>query len=384
MTLRGARLAKFDRYMLSQLLLFFGFFSLVLVAVFWINRSVRLFDRLIGDGQTAWVFLELTSLGLPRLILTVLPLSAFAASVYVVNRLSNESEMTVMSATGSSPWRLARPVLVFGLIVGAMMAALAHFLVPAALDRLNTRQNEINQDVTARLLTEGTFLHPSRAVTLYTRDIDEDGVLHDVFLSDRRDLDVRVIYTADTAYLVQQAGTTSLIMVDGQAQRLRTSDNRLAVANFKDFSYDISNLMRTQVIRARSASAMTTPEFFVDWDQVGERTGQSKGFIAEEFHSRFAQPAFAAIGALLGFAVLISRGFSRFGAWREILFAFVGLLTLDGIRAMLTDMIRDQAGLWPLAYLPAALGTLLVMVLLNFAARPRRRPKPRRTEVAAP
>ena len=65
--------------MLSQLLVFFGFFALVLVAVFWINRAVQLVDRLISDGQTALVFLEFTALGLPRLITTVLPIAAFAA-----------------------------------------------------------------------------------------------------------------------------------------------------------------------------------------------------------------------------------------------------------------------------------------------------------------
>ena len=82
-------MAKFDRYMLSQLLVLFGFFSLVLVAVFWINRAVVLFDRLIGDGQTALVFLEFSALGMPKLISTVLPLSTFAAAVYVTNRLNN-------------------------------------------------------------------------------------------------------------------------------------------------------------------------------------------------------------------------------------------------------------------------------------------------------
>ena len=88
-------MARFDRYMLSQLLLFFGFFALVLVAVFWINRAVRLFDRLIADGQSLWVFLEFTALGLPGLILQVLPLAAFAGTVYVMNRLAAESEIIV-------------------------------------------------------------------------------------------------------------------------------------------------------------------------------------------------------------------------------------------------------------------------------------------------
>ncbi len=368
-------LGKFDRYMLSQLLIFFGFFALVLVAVFWINRAVRLFDRLIGDGQTALVFLEFTALGLPRLILMVLPLASFAAAVYVTNRLANESEMTVMQATGSSPWRLARPVLVFGVFVGAMMAVLSHILVPAALDRLAQRESEVSQDVTGRLLTEGTFLHPTDGVTLYTRDIGVDGVLRDVFLSDRRDQESLVTYTAATAYLVRNGDIASLIMVDGLAQQLDPETGRLSTATFKDFSYDISNLISgSDTERQRRMRTVLTPEMFGDWQELSKETGEKRGTIAEEFHSRFAQPIFAMVTALIGYAVLISRGFSRFGAWREILLAFASLLFLDGLRASITDPIRGNADLWYLAYLPTALGAMLAAGLIAFAAR-RRRPR---------
>ena len=118
-------MAKLDRYMLSQLLMLFGFFALVLVALFWINRAVVLFDRLIGDGQSALVFLEFSSLGLPRLITTVLPIATFAGAVYVANRMMSESELTILQSTGSSPWRMSRPVWVYGLIVAFMMSMLS-------------------------------------------------------------------------------------------------------------------------------------------------------------------------------------------------------------------------------------------------------------------
>ena len=101
-------MSKFDRYMLSQLMMLFGFFALVLVSVYWINRAVSLFDQLISDGQSAWVFLEFTALTLPNVIRLVLPVAAFVASVYVTNRLASESELVVMMATGFSPFRAAR------------------------------------------------------------------------------------------------------------------------------------------------------------------------------------------------------------------------------------------------------------------------------------
>ncbi|MEC7962824.1 MAG: LptF/LptG family permease, partial [Pseudomonadota bacterium] len=115
--------------MLSQLMVLFGFFALVLVSIYWINQAVRLFDRLIGDGQSAFVFLEFTALTLPNVIRLVLPMAVFAGSVYVTNRLSNESELVVMQATGFSPWRLARPVVYYGLIIGVLMSVLTHMLV---------------------------------------------------------------------------------------------------------------------------------------------------------------------------------------------------------------------------------------------------------------
>ena len=204
--------------MLSQLLAVFGFFSLILVAVYWVNRAVSLFDQIIGSGQTALVFFELSALSLPNVIRIVLPLSAFAATVFVTNRLASESELVVMQATGFSPFRLARPVLVFGLIVAAILSVLAHYLVPASRERFSERSTEISESVSARFLTEGQFLHPSDGITFYIRDISSTGELRDVFLSDNRQPDELTFYTAKRALfarvLVQDA---DLILLDEPA-----------------------------------------------------------------------------------------------------------------------------------------------------------------------
>ncbi|MEO0389707.1 MAG: LPS export ABC transporter permease LptF [Pseudomonadota bacterium] len=376
-------MSRFDRYMLSQLLWLFGFFALVLVAVFWINRAVRLFDRLIGDGQTALVFLEFTALGLPRLMTTILPIAAFAGAIYVTHRATNESELTVMQATGSSPWRLARPVLIYGAITALMMSVLMHVLVPVASAQLNQREAEVSQNATARLLTEGAFLSPAGAVTFYTREIGDDGVLHDVFLSDRRDPASRVIYTASEAYLVRADASpgspTTLIMVDGLAQRLDTATRRLSTATFQDFSFDITTLITGAAEAGVSVRHLPTAALLRDWTQISAQTGDSRGAIAEALNSRIAQPLFCIVAAMIGFATLLIGGFSRFGVWREGIMAFVLLVALDGMRGSLSKAVIDAPALWPLIYLPAALGAALTVLMLAWAARP----YPWRREAAA-
>ena len=363
-------MARFDRYMLSQLLVLFGFFALVLVALFWINRAVVLFDRLIGDGQSTLVFLEFTALGLPKLITTVLPIATFAAAVYVTNRMSTESEIVVLQATGSGPWRLARPVLLFGLCVAVMMTILSHYLVPMAQAQLSQRESEISENVTASLLREGRFLHPTENVTFYTRVIDEEGVLRDVFLSDRRNPDQGVIYTAAESYLVQNGEGTTLIMVDGLAQRLNRAENELSTANFQDFSFDISALVSKSAGRTLSVPNMTTPLLLREWPRIAQQTGDTIGVVAEEVHGRFAQSLFSVIAGLVGFSTLLLGGFSRFGIWREVAIAFALLIAIDGLRGSMVKLVRNDPELWYLMYLPSCIGALLVAGMLWQVAHP--------------
>lgn len=367
-------MTRFDRYMLSQLFVLFGFFALVLVALFWINRAVVLFDRLIGNGQSALVFLEFSSLSLPKLVVTVLPIAAFAGAVYVTNRMSGESELTVLQSTGSGPWRLARPVLVYGVSVALMMSVLTHFLVPMAQSQLTQRETEIAQNVTNGLLTEGTFLHPTDNVTFYTRQIDEDGVLRDVFLSDRRDPEEGVIYTAAEAYLVRNdasnASGTTLIMVDGLAQRMDRTEQRLATARFRDFSFDISTLVSRDGTGYQSIRTLVTPALMGNWTEIAERTGNTRSTIAEEFHQRFTQPIFCIVAAMLGFATLLVGGFSRFGVWREASIAFGLLVVIDGFRGVTVDIVRGDADRWAMMYLPSAFGLVLAFAMLTHAANP--------------
>ena len=363
-------MAKFDRYMLSQFLTLFSFFALVLVAIFWINRAVVLFDRLIGDGQTALVFLEFTVLGLPKLITTVLPIATFAGSVYVINRMTSESELTVLQATGSGPWRLARPVFVYGLCVAVMLSVLTHFLVPMANAQLKQREAEISQNVTARLLTEGTFLHPTSKVTFYTRLIGADGVLRDVFLSDRRKQEEGVIYTAAEAYLVRNGEGTTLIMVDGLAQRLRAEGKQLSTAKFRDFSFDISALVTNKANSVASIDSLTTSGILTNWTGLAQKIQQSQGALVENLAARFAEPLFSVVAAMIGYATLILGGFSRFGVWREIVIAFGLLIAIDGLRGALVDTVRNDASMWPIMFFPSLLGGALVIGMIGQASHP--------------
>ena len=358
--------------MLSQLLALFGFFSLVLVAVYWINRAVGLFDKLIGDGQSALVFLEFSLLTLPFIIQLVLPISAFAATVYVTNRLTSESELVVMQATGFSAFRLARPVLYFGLIAALMMMALMHILVPISRTMMADRNAEISENVTARFLTEGQFTHPAKGITLYIREITENGELLDIFLADDRAEETRTTYTALRAYLVRGTDGPKLVMFDGMAQSIARADARISVTRFADFAYDLAKLVNGKVRKEREVDELSTRELLFPTEAVLTETGRTRAAFLFEGHSRFGQPLLATAAALIGFAALLLGAFSRFGLWRQILFAVLLLIVVQTVNTVVTSAGRlDDKG-WILAYVPALFGIGIAAGLLWLAQRPRR------------
>lgn len=365
---------RIDRYILSQLMTLFGFFALVLVSVYWINRAVSLFEQLISDGQTALVVLEFTALTLPLVISVVLPIAAFAASAYGTNRLAGESELVAMQSAGMSPWRLARPVLVFGVLVGLMVALLVHSIVPMARARLTDRQAEIAQNVTAQFLRAGNFQYPARGVTLYISEIAPDGRLIYFFLEDARNPREQVTYTAAEALLVRTDAGPRLVMMRGMVQNLRRAEGKqdLSVTRFSELTYDLGTLIDPNAARKRDLRAYPTLRLLNPDAALLAETGATADKARAEAHERLAKPFQAPVAAMLGFAMLLLGGFSRFGVWKQVLWAVMALIVVQFMSTAAENQVARDASRWPLIYLSPLVGIAICLAVLWLAARPRR------------
>ncbi len=365
---------QIDRYILSQFLTLFGFFALVLVSVYWINRAVSLFEQLISDGQTALVVLEFTALTLPLVISIVLPIAAFAASAYGTNRLSSESELVAMQAAGLSPWRMARPVLVFGVLVGVMVALLVHAFVPMARARLADRQAEIAQNVTAQFLRAGSFQYPVPGVTLYISQIAADGRLLYFFLEDARNPAEQVTYTANEALVIRTDAGPRLVMMQGMVQSLKLSGERqsLSVTRFSELAYDMITLVDSNRERKRDMRAYSTLALLRADPAMLEATGTTPDKARAEAHERLAKPFQSPVAAMLGFAMLLIGGFSRFGVWRQVIWAVVALIVVQFLGTAAEAQVAQDASRWPLIYLPPLVGAGICVAALWLAAKPRR------------
>ena len=87
-------------YLGRQVLIAMGLVVVALTCIIWLSQSLRFIELIVNRGLPLWTFLQLTVLLLPAWLTLVLPISCFAAVLFVYNRLTSDRELMVMAAAG--------------------------------------------------------------------------------------------------------------------------------------------------------------------------------------------------------------------------------------------------------------------------------------------
>ena len=359
---------QLDRYILRQLTLIFIFFLFVFTLIFWINRAVGLFDRLISDGHSSSILFEVALLSLPSTTTTVFPLSCFATVIFVTNRLKNDSELTVLQSAGLSPWRINKPYFIFGLVGMLILGVFTTFVVPTSAKILHEKQKELDSSVSARLLQEGKFIHPFKGVTFYIKEIESDGTLLNVFLHDRRNRDEFLTYTATRAFLAKDENKTFLYMENGLIQTVGKLSGMLSTIEFKSISIDLSDALTKKESNTTHLSHVPTWLLIKNKNEVAKATKASKGSILLELHNRLHRPMFCFVAAILGFSVLLMGNYNRFGFGKQIALAISIMVVIKITESYSTKLSLQNFLLWPLIYFPSLIGTMSAILFLNISA----------------
>lgn len=362
-------MGRYDRYALSQLTLMFGFFALVLIGVYWVNRAIGIFDMLIGSGHSGRVFARYMVLFLPQVIIITLPVAGLVAAAYVVRRLQGDSEFVVLQTAGAGPWRLARPFLLFGLVLATLSGMLSHVFVPQSRSQLLALEAELAADTLAGLVQPGRFVHPAGGVSFFVRDVSADGELREVFLHDARDPTRPDTYIAARARLIADQGMAKLLMIEGHMQSLVEPGARLRTVHFDEAGLDLTAFIPAAASRRASVRDFSTRDALRPSEELLAATGLRRESFLIEAHDRLVQPVFPLVLPLLAFALLTAGPYRRAGSIRPLLWLGFASVTLVLAHNTLRPLVAQDVGLWPVLYLPGVAGLALTGGLLWYGSR---------------
>ena len=351
---------QLDRYVLRQLVGPFLFFMVIFGGILWLNQALRIVDVVINNGQSGLVFAELSFYLLPKVLETVVPVSAFAAAIFLTNRLYSEAELVVFMGVGHGPANTTVPFFAFGMVCFVMMSVLVHFVTPMALHKFQDRQYEISKEFLMQFIVAGEFSSPEAGVTVFFGQTSSDGKLEDVIINDRRDPSVVVTHTASTGQVVSSATEPKLLLLDGSIQQFFPENRRLSTIQFDSLSYDLSQFLKDVSVREIRAEETFT------WD-LSENAQRS---AALELHDRFVKSLLAIVVPILGAIVLLSAGFSRSGFFLRIALGMVFMVAINAARGLVQGIVEDGVQSWLILYLPVLVAFLAVMMMVRMGQAP--------------
>ena len=358
----------FERYLFFQQLKPFAFFSVVLVGILWLIQALPKLDYIISNGQSGLVFIDISLLLLPQVMFLVLPLAAFASTLYAIHKLTTETELLIFMGAGASNLRLIKPVVFFGGAICSILFYLSLYLVPLTQHELRSKLYDIRQEFSNRLVKDQIFFHPIKGVTIYIRESSEIGEIKGIFITDARQKEQIVTYSAKEALMSRSREGLILVMQNGLLQVTDAANHNLTTLKFNRLGFQLDDFLPTGPRKNFSPKEISPLSILSDPDQYGKDSTYSKSEYISEAHLKLATPFGAIALTLLALGVFLNSGFTRNGYFTTIITSILAAVIVQALTsAFRTVVINDQNLFWIL-YVPTIaciLFSLLLIVLSN-------------------
>ncbi len=275
-----------------------------LTVVIWFTQAMRDFDLITSERQTLFVFIGITGMIVPLLVMIIAPIALMLAAAHVLARLGQDSELIVMNAAGLSPWRLLLPLLAAAALVSLLCAVIAAYVSPRALRELRDWSSQVRADILANIVQPGRFTSVSGNLTFHIADRRPNGLLVGIFVDDRSDPNEHSTYLAEQGEIVKKNNRSFLVLEHGSIQRLEAGQTDPRIVTFDRYAFDLSKF-----IGAGPQNPVYTVREKYIWELIWPQPGdplyatQSDQYRSE-MYDRLATPLYPLALAILTYMFL--------------------------------------------------------------------------------
>lgn len=292
------------RYLSKEVLSAFSLGLLIFTGVLLMGRMLRLTDMVVSKGVPLSDVVRMIIYLLPNFAIITIPMSLLLAVILTFSRLSGDSEIVAIKASGISLYRLLPPVLVISLAAYILTALTAIYALPTGNTAFKKLLYSAVQGRLSLNLKEHVFNTSIPGLLLYIdKNGGNSGVLSGVMIQDERNpKEVSTIFAKTGSFdMNEQSRKIHLHLTDGAIHQSRPQGvYRLLGFNEYDLEIDLS---KTAPGFERNELDMSLTEI----RQNLKKGGFSKKLMTDmglEVHRRFALPfacfIFAVVAVPLG------------------------------------------------------------------------------------
>ena len=210
------RISLLNRYILSEIIPSFIVNILVLTSIMLMAKVMDLASLVISRGAELGMVMEIFMLVTPKILSLTIPMATLLAILTAFLRLSADSELTVLRASGISLYQMSPPVIVFSLLVSLITATLSLWVVPETNWRFQNQLLDLAKARADLAIVEQTFIYDFPGLTLYVGQLSPtSNLMGQVFIHDNRNPKEDTIIVAQSGQLgVDRDGGSLLLSLD--------------------------------------------------------------------------------------------------------------------------------------------------------------------------
>lgn len=285
-------LRRADKYVLKQVLLplfaTLGVSALLLL----LERMFRLFDMVANQGGPVGVVFRMLGSLLPHYIGMALPLGLFLGVLLAFRKLSQNSELEALQASGLSLIRMMRSALVLSVGLVVLNLALVGFVQPQGRYTFHSLMFNLSSGAFGASIRAGEYRDLGGDFTLRVGEsLDEGGRLMQIFAQkERADGHVTTITASEGSFLATPDGSTILLRLhDGVIVDVLPGKPSPRVFKFDQHDWALK-LPKVEAFRPRGGGEeleMTLPELLRQSKTAFDE--KTANIFLASFHERIAR-----------------------------------------------------------------------------------------------
>jgi len=230
-----------DRYLIRQIGVTSFWALFALSGVIWISQALHDIDLMTTQGQSVLKFLIMTILTLPSMAAIIAPVALLIGLIVTLNRLNAESELAVLASAGISSFRLLKPLVIAAFVAALFTGTLTLKLMPESMQLWRLMITQIRSDFLTKIIKAGRFNELEANVIFHYRERAGDTLLG-LFIQDKRDRDLILVYVAERGRIVNGASGNYLVLENGSVQRETPRNRDASIVAFQRYALDLTQL----------------------------------------------------------------------------------------------------------------------------------------------
>ena len=267
----------------------------VISTLAWLTQIIDDLTLILDRDRSIADFFSLTILLYPYIVSIIAPSSVLIASIIVIDRMTRDSEMVILNASGISLIQKISPFLVATIFITFLIYILSIHISPMAMKDFREKINEIKSDIISSSFKKNEFRSPNGDYTIYVSEISDNNDFLGIIIKDMQSSDIIITYTAKVARIIDVEDQIILEMENGKiySENLNLSDKETSAIVFEEYKINLSNIFKAVDSSYFKASEKSLRELFnISNISSGEDRAKRIEYM-NEAHMRISNPLYA-------------------------------------------------------------------------------------------